>query len=237
MRDSKSTAGGVFCGFGPQTFVSLLLLDVPVTKSRVSLQCRIRNISFGRQFVNGRYVSIANVRRCLRNMFAFPMQRATSRAQVESVIRFTCYLIWLTTFEDSQPGFLFEDNEAVIRMIIKGRSPNLSHVSRSHRVDLDWLLERINLDSSISIRFVRTTEQGDVDELWTEGDEVFDLTILEVKREFDFGAWDVGAMRFRERELTQMANLEIMIDMKHYKHELQQIEVSKSDKLKTERRL
>ena len=117
-----------------------------------------------------------------------------------SVIRFTCYLIWLTTFEHSQSGFLFEDNEAVIRMIIKGRSPSLRHVSRSHRVDLGWLFERINLDSSIPIRYVRTTEQGDVDELWREGDEVFDLTILEVKRKFDFGAWDVGAMSFKERE-------------------------------------
>ena len=34
----------------------------------------------------------------------------------------------------------FEDNAAVIQMINKGRSPNLRHVTRTHRVDLDWLL-------------------------------------------------------------------------------------------------
>ena len=38
---------------------------------------------------------------------------------------------------------VFEDNEAVIKMCIKGRSPNLRHISRTHRVDLDWLIERI----------------------------------------------------------------------------------------------
>ena len=32
-------------------------------------------------------------------------------------------------------------------MIIKGRSPTMRHVSRTHRVALDWLFDRINLDS------------------------------------------------------------------------------------------
>ena len=45
--------------------------------------------------------------------------------------------------------YVFEDNEAVIRMIIKGRSPTMRHVSRTHRVALDWLFDRINLDSKI----------------------------------------------------------------------------------------
>ena len=42
--------------------------------------------------------------------------------------------------------YVFEDNEAVINMIIKGRSPTMRHVSRTHRVALDWLFDRINLD-------------------------------------------------------------------------------------------
>ena len=36
--------------------------------------------------------------------------------------------------------YVFEDNEAVIKMIIKGRSPTMRHVSRTHRVALDWFL-------------------------------------------------------------------------------------------------
>ena len=43
-----------------------------------------------------------------------------------------------------------------------------------------------------------------VDDLLGGGDEVFDRSILEVKREFDFGAWDVGSMKFKESQLTQM---------------------------------
>ena len=39
------------------------------------------------------------------------------------------------------PLYIFEDNEAVIKMIIKGRSPMMRYVSRTHRVALGWLLE------------------------------------------------------------------------------------------------
>ena len=42
--------------------------------------------------------------------------------------------------------YVFEDNEAVIKMIMKGRSPTMRHVSRTHRVALDWLFDRIKLD-------------------------------------------------------------------------------------------
>ena len=54
---------------------------------------------------------------------------------------------------------LLEDNEAVIKMCIKGRSPNLRHVARTHRVDLDWLFERIHNDSAINMKYVGTKEQ------------------------------------------------------------------------------
>ena len=55
--------------------------------------------------------------------------------------------------------YVFEDNEAVIEMIIKGRSPTVRHVSRTHRVALDWLFDRINLDSKIQIRHIDTKHQ------------------------------------------------------------------------------
>ena len=42
--------------------------------------------------------------------------------------------------------YVFEDNEAVIKMIIKGRSPTMRHISRTDRVALDWLFDRISLD-------------------------------------------------------------------------------------------
>ena len=54
---------------------------------------------------------------------------------------------------------MFEDNEAVIKMIMLGRSPTMRHVSRTHRVALDWLFDRINLDPKIQIKYIDTKNQ------------------------------------------------------------------------------
>ena len=54
---------------------------------------------------------------------------------------------------------LFEVNEVVIKMIIKGRSSTMRHVSRTHRVALDWLLDRINLTSKIQLKYIDTKNQ------------------------------------------------------------------------------
>ena len=55
--------------------------------------------------------------------------------------------------------YVFEDNEAVIKMIIKGRSPTMRLVSRTHRVALDWLFDRINMDPQIQIKYIDTKNQ------------------------------------------------------------------------------
>ena len=55
--------------------------------------------------------------------------------------------------------YVFEDNEAVIKILIKGRSPTMRHVSRTHRVALDWLFDRTNLDSKIQIKYIDTKNQ------------------------------------------------------------------------------
>ena len=55
--------------------------------------------------------------------------------------------------------YMFKDNEAVIKMIIKGRSPSMRHVSRTLRVALDWLFDRINLDPKIQIKYIDTKNQ------------------------------------------------------------------------------
>ena len=62
---------------------------------------------------------------------------------------------------------LFEDNEAVIKMTIKGRRRIMRHVSRTHKVALEWLFDRINVDPKIQIKYIDTkkptrrhTDQG-----------------------------------------------------------------------------
>ena len=78
--------------------------------------------------------------------------------------------------------YVFEDNEAVIKMIMKGRSPTMRHVSRTHRVALDWLFDRINLDPKIQIKYIDTKNQ--LADILTKGnftrDEWNHLTLLNI---------------------------------------------------------
>ena len=62
---------------------------------------------------------------------------------------------------------IFEDNDAVIKICIKGRSPNLRHVNRTHRVDLDWLNERIQNDLGVFLKFCPTRDQ--LADIFTKG--------------------------------------------------------------------
>ena len=47
----------------------------------------------------------------------------------------------------------------MIRMTTNGRSPTMRHVSRYNRVALDWLFDRMNLNSKIQIRYSDTKHQ------------------------------------------------------------------------------
>ena len=63
--------------------------------------------------------------------------------------------------------YVFENDKAEIKMIIKGRSPTKRHVSRTHRVALDWLFDRNNLDSKIQVKYIDTKTQ--LADILTEG--------------------------------------------------------------------
>ena len=56
--------------------------------------------------------------------------------------------------------YILEDNEAAINVIFKGRSPTMRHVSRTHKVALDWLFDRIKFNKhKIQIKYVDTKNQ------------------------------------------------------------------------------
>ena len=54
---------------------------------------------------------------------------------------------------------VFEENETLIKMIIKGRSSTIRHVSRALRVALDWLFDMIYLHRKIQIRYIDSRHQ------------------------------------------------------------------------------
>ena len=49
---------------------------------------------------------------------------------------------------------ILEDNDAVLTMHRKSRAPLLRHVTRTHRVNLDWCLERLREDEGIYLRYI-----------------------------------------------------------------------------------
>ena len=62
---------------------------------------------------------------------------------------------------------ILEDNDAVLTMSKKSRAPLLRHVTRTHRVCLDWCLERLREDDGIFVRYIHTKQQ--VADILTKG--------------------------------------------------------------------
>ena len=82
-----------------------------------------------------------------------------SQGKINVLNNIDCVLSNVQSSHQEALLYIFEDNEAVINMIIKGRSPTMRHVSRTHRVALDWLFDRINLDTKIQIKYIDTKNQ------------------------------------------------------------------------------
>ena len=62
---------------------------------------------------------------------------------------------------------IMEDNDAVIKMCMKVRAPTMRHVPRTHRIDVDSLLELIHTDKSIWIKYINTKAQ--LADIFTKG--------------------------------------------------------------------
>ena len=63
--------------------------------------------------------------------------------------------------------YMVEDNDAAIKMLMKGRAPILKHCGRTQRVDLDFLFEQLREDPAILCRYIHTTQQ--VADILTKG--------------------------------------------------------------------
>ena len=168
LEDSKSTSGGTLCIFGSHTFVPKSWMCKKQTAvSHSSTESEIISLDTGLRLdclpaleLWDLIVSVlGNVSR-VSDRSGKPgndFHRHHKSHKKTNVIENT----------DSVPSkvqsarqeallCVFEDNEAVIKMIIRGRSPTMRHVSRTHRVALDWLFDRINLDSKNPNKYIDT---------------------------------------------------------------------------------
>ena len=162
LGDSKSTSGGTLCFFGSHTFVPMSWMCKKQTAvSHSSTESEIISLNTGLRLDGlpalelwDLIVSVlGNVSRVSDGSGHKPREKIDVMKDIDSVpsnIQSACQEALL---------YVLEDNEGVIKMIMKGRSPTMRHVSRTHRVALDWLFDRINLDPKIQIQYIDTQNQ------------------------------------------------------------------------------
>ena len=171
LEDSKSTSGGTLCLFGSHTFVPISWMCKKQTSvSHSSTESEIISLDTGLRLDGlpalelwDLIISVlGNVSHVSDNpgrpvIDAHKRQKSQSRIDVMKDIDLVPSNVQSANHEALL--YVFEDNEAVIKMIMKGRSPTMRHVSRTHRVALDWLFDRINLDPKIQIKYIDTKNQ------------------------------------------------------------------------------
>ena len=171
LEDSKSTSGGTLCILGSHTFVPISWMCKKQTAvSHSSKESEIISLDTGLRLDGlpalelwDRIVSVfGNVSR-VSDRSGKPESDVKKHRKSQGKINVLNNIDYVPSnvLSSRQEALLyvFEDNEAVIKMIIKRRSPTMRHVSRTHRVALDWLFDRINLDAKIQIKYFDTKNQ------------------------------------------------------------------------------
>ena len=189
-RFKKSTSGGTSCVFGSHTFVPISWRCKKQTSvSHSSTESEIISLDAGLRVdgipaldlwdlivavLHGNTCQSNQARRdlCtnLREVRAVPhtlQKRKKSHAMINDLDNVDFISSNVNSPRKEALLYIFEDNEAVIKMIIKWRSPTMRHVSRTHRVALDWLFDRINLDPKIQIKYIDTRNQ--LEDILTKG--------------------------------------------------------------------
>ena len=171
LEDSKSTSGGTLCVFGSHTFVPISWMCKKQTAvSHSSTESEIISLDTGLRLDGlpalelwDLIVSVLGNVALVSDGSGKPESDVHKRHKPHKKIDVMKDIDAVPSNVQSARQeallYVFEDNEAVIKMIIKGRSPTMRHVSRTHRVALDWLFDRINLDSKIQIKYIDTKNQ------------------------------------------------------------------------------
>ena len=161
LEHSKSTSGGTLCVIGSHTFVPISWMCKKQTSfSHSSTESEIISLDAGLR-LNGKPAldlwdlivsvfgnTIQTPERSGQPVVNSDKDRGSkkrSQGTTNVLNNIDCFPSNVQFSHQEALLYVFEDNEAVIKMIIKGRSPTMRHVSRTHRVALDWLFDRINL--------------------------------------------------------------------------------------------
>ena len=218
LEESKSTSGGTLCIFGSHAFVPISWMCKKQTAvSHSSTESEIISLDTGLRLVGllslelwDLIVSVlGNVSR-VSNRSGQPDSDVHKRHKSQGKIDMMEDIDFVPSNVQSACReallFIFEDNEAVIKMIIKGRSPAMRHVSRTHRVALDWLFDRINLDPKVQIKYIDTKNQ--LADILTKGNFTRDewnhlLCLLNIRHFSSINCSEVMSKRTLKKESQQ----------------------------------
>ena len=161
LKDSKSTSGGTMCVFGSHTFVpTSWMCKKQASVSHSSTVSKIISLDAGLRLDGIPALDLwdlivlvlgnttQNHDRTVKPVVCRDKNHVHQESWGMLNVLNNVDLVPSNVQSSHQEALLcvFEDNEAVFKMIIKGRSPTMRHVSRTHRVALDWLFDRINPD-------------------------------------------------------------------------------------------
>ena len=171
LEDSKSTSGGTLCVFGSHTFVPISWMCKKQTAvSHSSTESEIISLDTGLRLdglpalelwdlIVSAFGNISHISDPTGKLVNDDHKHHKSHNKIDVMKDIDAVPSNVQSARQEALLYVFEDNEAVIKMIMKGRSPTMRHVSRTHRVALDWLFDRIDLDPKIQIKYIDTKNQ------------------------------------------------------------------------------
>jgi len=178
LKDSRSTSGGILCLMGPNTFVPLQWIckkqgaishsstEAEIIALELGLRSEgIRALDLWEQILDVLEPTTNTLKPHLDNFAATGMERLPLDHQILLNVDYDPPSIPLSSGRGKL--YILEDNDAVIKMCVKGRAPNMTHIGRVHRVDTDWMFERILVDPGIQIKYVNTKQQ--IADIFTKG--------------------------------------------------------------------
>ena len=152
LEDSKSTSGGTLCIFGSHAFVPIswmckkqTAVSHSSTKSEImSLDAGLRMdgtpaLDFWDLIVTVLHGNTHQNDQVRGDPYKSPTQK-NIHGKIDDLNNVDLISSNVNSSRKEALMYIFEDNEAVIKMIIKGRSLTMRHVSRTHRVALDWFV-------------------------------------------------------------------------------------------------
>ena len=149
LEDSKSTSGGTLCIFGSHTFAPIIWMCKKQTAvSHSSTESEIISLDTGMRLdglpalalwdpIVSVFGNVSRVSDRSEKPESDNHKHHKSHNKIDVMKDIDAVPSNVQSARQEALLYVFEDNEAVIKMIIEGRSPTMRHVSRTHRVALD----------------------------------------------------------------------------------------------------